>query len=354
MKIFLSYPSEIRPVAEPIAFSLRSRGHSVFFDRDDLPAGKSYDDQIQKAVEQSDIMVYLIAPASVEKGRYTLTEVEFARHAWRYPADRVLPVMIEPTDISKIPTFLKGVTILEPQGNISAEVGAAVDRMRDGGVGLKEAGRAALLCGGIAASLLLMMSWLPLPAIHTVQWPISVIALGGSLATLLYFLSRKLSLRMLLPLPAMLLAFELASPFFFGARTALTPIAVHELQAASPDDTTNEEGRQNRAISQIESWNSVVRSLNKFANWATYGAILMLGALAGTLPTLSAWLSVGRCVLCVAVGAVAAMVAAEIGLTLVNSGITVISYTAIPIGFGLFMASAGGSIAYWHARGRVR
>ena len=36
MQIFLSYASEDKAVAEPIAFSLRARGHKVFLDRDDL------------------------------------------------------------------------------------------------------------------------------------------------------------------------------------------------------------------------------------------------------------------------------------------------------------------------------
>jgi len=43
MKIFLSYASEDKAIAEQIAFSLRSRGHLVFLDRDDLPPGQSYD-----------------------------------------------------------------------------------------------------------------------------------------------------------------------------------------------------------------------------------------------------------------------------------------------------------------------
>lgn len=117
MRIFLSYPSELKATAEPIAFSLRSRGHK------DLPPGRSYDDQIEHAIKQSDILIFLIAPASVERGRYTLTEMEFARSAWSHPADRVLPVLVEPTDLTKVPPFLKGVTILEPQGNGGSLVG---------------------------------------------------------------------------------------------------------------------------------------------------------------------------------------------------------------------------------------
>src|SRR5205823_14105165 len=37
MKIFISYASEQRPIAERIAFTLRGRGHFAFFDKEDLP-----------------------------------------------------------------------------------------------------------------------------------------------------------------------------------------------------------------------------------------------------------------------------------------------------------------------------
>jgi len=79
MKIFLSHASEDKSAAESIAFSLRSRGHKVFLDRDDLPPGQSYDQQIERAVKESDILIFLVSPSSVTSGRYTLTELAFAR-----------------------------------------------------------------------------------------------------------------------------------------------------------------------------------------------------------------------------------------------------------------------------------
>ncbi len=127
MQIFLSYAAEDKDVAEPVAFALRSRGHKVFFDRDDLPPGGEYDMRIEKAVGQSALFVFLVSPNSVAKGRFTLTELEFARRKWRNADGRVLPVMVRPTPFEEIPNFLKSVTVLEPQGNIAAEVGAAVD-----------------------------------------------------------------------------------------------------------------------------------------------------------------------------------------------------------------------------------
>ena len=126
MQIFLSYASEDKAIAEPIAFSLRSRGHKVFLDRDDLPAGGEYDRRIEQAVEQAGLFIFLISPTSVAKGRFTMTELEFARRKWRKADGHVLPVMVAPTPIADVPGFLKSVTILEPKGNVAAEVASAV------------------------------------------------------------------------------------------------------------------------------------------------------------------------------------------------------------------------------------
>ena len=130
MKIFLSYASQDRAVAESIAFSLRGRGHKVFLDRDNLPPGKSYDEQIESAVNESEIFVFLISPDSVEHGRYSLTELTFARRKWPDPNGRVLPVMVRKTPLEQIPPYLTAVSYLEPVGNIAAETSSTVHTMR--------------------------------------------------------------------------------------------------------------------------------------------------------------------------------------------------------------------------------
>ncbi len=144
MNIFLSHASEQKSLAEAVAFSLRNRGYKVFLDRDDLPPGKDYDHQIKRAVEASDLMVFLISPHSVAKGRYTLTELAYARRKWGKPHGRILPVMAAPTGMSEVPQFLKAVTILEPAGNIAAEVGSVVASMQS-----TAQKRAALVLGGL-------------------------------------------------------------------------------------------------------------------------------------------------------------------------------------------------------------
>ncbi len=130
MKIFLSHASEVAAIADAIELTLNAEGHDVFLDRSDLPSGEAYDERIRKAVAASDLFIFLVTPEAVAPGRYTLTELACARETWRHPAGRVLPVIVRPTDIALIPPYLKAVTFLEPEGNISAAVAAAVARMR--------------------------------------------------------------------------------------------------------------------------------------------------------------------------------------------------------------------------------
>ena len=51
MKIFLSYATEDRALAEQIQLALAGAGHEVFFDRESLPAGGDYHERIKASVD---------------------------------------------------------------------------------------------------------------------------------------------------------------------------------------------------------------------------------------------------------------------------------------------------------------
>jgi hypothetical protein len=129
LKVFVSYASEDHNVAELIAGSIGARGHRVFFDRENLPSGDTYEDQIEAAIADAAAFVFLISPEAVTPGRYTLTELGYARTRWRSAKGRVLPVMLRPTPIESVPAYLRTVSILEPEGNVPAEIATAVDKM---------------------------------------------------------------------------------------------------------------------------------------------------------------------------------------------------------------------------------
>ena len=129
MRVFLSYASEDRNQAEAIYLSLRGQGHTVFFDRTDLPPGEEYDARIRRGIERSQLLVFLVSPYSLDAGSYTLTELDIAQKTWEHPTGKVLPVVVRPTPLDLIPPYLKSVTLLETEGNLVATVADAVHRI---------------------------------------------------------------------------------------------------------------------------------------------------------------------------------------------------------------------------------
>ena len=130
MNIFLSHASEQSELARSIEIALSGEGHAVFLDRSSLPSGDEYHERIRRAIADCDLLIFLVSPDSVAKGRYTLNELEFAEQKWRHPGGHVLPVMVVTTDFRAIPVYLKAVTVLQPQGDVAAAVVAAVSRLR--------------------------------------------------------------------------------------------------------------------------------------------------------------------------------------------------------------------------------
>ena len=119
MKIFLSYPSNHREVAERACYALEAERHSVFFDRQDLAAGQAYHGRIRQEILECDLFIFFITPRSVAEG-YAASEMDLAS---RKSSGNVLPVMMEETDLDDVPAFLKaGVSILYPKGDIPAQI----------------------------------------------------------------------------------------------------------------------------------------------------------------------------------------------------------------------------------------
>jgi hypothetical protein len=72
----------------------------------------------------------LITPASVAPGAYTLSELRMARDKWPNAAGHVLPVLLQPTEMTSVPAYLRSVTFFEPQGNAAAELAAHLAKRR--------------------------------------------------------------------------------------------------------------------------------------------------------------------------------------------------------------------------------
>ncbi len=134
MNIFLSYASPYRDLADDLCCRLQAVGHEVFFDREDLPAGTSFDDRIRQAIDDAELFIFLVAPEAVAQGHYTRTELKLAARKWPTPGWHVLPVMAADTPLADVPAYLRALTLLQPEGNLTAEVVMEVeDRVRQHG-----------------------------------------------------------------------------------------------------------------------------------------------------------------------------------------------------------------------------
>jgi hypothetical protein len=109
--------------------ALLQEGHEVFFDESELRAAGGYHAKIRKEVKQSDGFVFLISPASLAQGCYTLTELGYAKKKWKDPTGHVLPVMIEPMPMQSVDGYLRAVSVMTPQGNAAAEIADAVSEL---------------------------------------------------------------------------------------------------------------------------------------------------------------------------------------------------------------------------------
>ena len=129
MNVFLSYASEQRALAERVCRQLEAENHKVFFDHDDLGGGDAFGQRIRDEIERSDVLVFLISSASITPSRYALTELAIAAGLAPRKRPAILPVRTDLTPIDAVPAALRSYTILEPQGDMVAEIALAVDRL---------------------------------------------------------------------------------------------------------------------------------------------------------------------------------------------------------------------------------
>lgn len=132
MKIFLSFASEDRDDAHRIYLTLMGDGHKVFFDKTSLPPGANFNQQIRKAIKQSDLFLVLISRAYLEDSRYRHSERELAEEKWPKPWGHVISVMLEKlkkTELAKLHPYLSMGTFLQPEADVTIEVAAAIEAM---------------------------------------------------------------------------------------------------------------------------------------------------------------------------------------------------------------------------------
>jgi len=128
MKIFISVADRDRPRIEGVVAALKQE-HQVFFYKYSLSPGDAFHKQIREAIGHADVMLFFVTPRSIDPKRYTMNELEIARHRWTNLENHVLPVLLERVDISTVPPYLTQITFCEPKGDLAASVTFDVARM---------------------------------------------------------------------------------------------------------------------------------------------------------------------------------------------------------------------------------
>lgn len=129
MLIFIAHASEDAGIAREIELALRESGCDVFLSSTFLEAGYSYESKIRETVMATDLMVFLVSPASLKNGCYALSELKFLESRWPSPSGHLLPVVVCESDPDVYPAYLNSVTRLKVRGNAATEVVDAVKKI---------------------------------------------------------------------------------------------------------------------------------------------------------------------------------------------------------------------------------
>lgn len=131
----MSYATPDRDLAAELAQTLRNQGDRVFFDKDSLLAGADFNQQIRNSIKKSDRFIFIATATSLSEGRYTVTELNEAKHKWESPVGRVITVLADNSvQYDDLDPYLRSVQVIDPEGNMEADVASAIDRARPVGL----------------------------------------------------------------------------------------------------------------------------------------------------------------------------------------------------------------------------
>ncbi|NEO33827.1 MAG: TIR domain-containing protein [Symploca sp. SIO3C6] len=115
-EVLISYADEDRAMMEKIGNSLRREGITVWTNKTDIQTGENFSEAINRGIEQTDKLVYLLSPASV-KSSYTQQELDLAVSLNK----RIIPVLVRETDPKLIPKVLQKLQYIDLTDNVTKE-----------------------------------------------------------------------------------------------------------------------------------------------------------------------------------------------------------------------------------------
>ncbi len=112
-QVFISYSERDRETMEKIRNSLRRESLTVWTNTTDIQTGEDFQSAIDRGIEQTDNLVYLLSPDSVES-EFVRKEIDYALSLHK----RIIPVLVRETPPESIPNALQGVQYIDLTDNI--------------------------------------------------------------------------------------------------------------------------------------------------------------------------------------------------------------------------------------------
>ncbi|MCA2666608.1 MAG: TIR domain-containing protein [Dolichospermum sp.] len=107
-QVFLSSSEKVNVIKEKIGKTLMREGFTIWTNQTDIKTGTAFEEEINKGIEGADNFVYLISPEALQSS-YCYLELA---HAFA-TNKRIIPLLIEKTDIELIPSQLQKLQFIE-------------------------------------------------------------------------------------------------------------------------------------------------------------------------------------------------------------------------------------------------
>ncbi|MEB3231699.1 MAG: TIR domain-containing protein [Leptolyngbyaceae bacterium] len=112
-EVFLAYADENRAIAEQIRNSLWRTGFTVWISTSDIHAGREFQTVIDRGIEETDNVVYLLSPAALHSP-YCQHELDYAFSLNK----RIIPVLVATTPDDQIPAHLRSLQYIDLTDNV--------------------------------------------------------------------------------------------------------------------------------------------------------------------------------------------------------------------------------------------
>ncbi|MEG4170956.1 MULTISPECIES: TIR domain-containing protein [unclassified Microcoleus] len=115
-QVFISYSERDRETMEKIRNSLRRESLTVWTNTTDIQTGEDFQSAIDRGIEQTDNLVCLLSPDSVQS-EYVRKEIDYALSLQK----RIIPVLVRSTPPESIPLALQGVQYIDLTDNVEED-----------------------------------------------------------------------------------------------------------------------------------------------------------------------------------------------------------------------------------------